>query len=394
MNQLSEILLYIFCFFPFVKFIPISFGTDTQPWALCFSIILFFFIVVRNWKLVIPTIYLKILSVSVISGVLIYIFQDWLPYTELKNNSNLATFRSILSIISMLVVTYVAYFMFSNLKYNEKYIKKIINIYLFVGIIQKYIDKSFLNIVLVEGRTSANRGVVALTSEPSFYAYICVVLFFFVYDFKKNRTIYMLNVIIQIIFLAESTTGLVYLIILFLFLIIKKMTMINLKKVVYYITGGMAGTLAILYMLYYMSLKLSDKRIGMFLNIFFSERSLKSIWDNLMFDKSFTIRIYNITESIGAFLTDFGLPHGFNSIRISSGYGTLLYQYGIFGAFIVFCLFKIIRDNYKNNEMGRAFSYAVTVIMFSSIQLSSPVIWFYIGYCLSRQRYFSGTYTN
>lgn len=58
--------------------------------------------------------------------------------------------------------------------FNENKIKKIINIYLIVGIIQKFGYRQFAYELLGNARTTVNRGVISLTSEPSFYGYMCV----------------------------------------------------------------------------------------------------------------------------------------------------------------------------------------------------------------------------
>lgn len=382
--DVSAIILYMVCCFPFVKLIPaLMMKTDTQPYAICYSIILCAFIIGKSKKIRISRDFFWICFNAFFFGCIIFFSQNWLPKTALSANDVFSTIRNIASIASMMIITYASYLIFSKVGFNERYIKISINIYLIIALIQKYVKADFLYEIIAGTRTTANRGVISLTAEPSFYAYICFFLLFFVYDFKKRKILYIINLIFQIVFLAESSVGCLYLAVLGCILILKRILLLDIKKLIPYIICGMFVMAGVVSLMYYFSVKMQNRRIGMFISIFFSGRNLNQIWQTLLYDASIAERLFHITESLGAFWSDYGMPHGFNAIRIESGFGTLLYQYGIIGVIILYLIVKIIKNNYVKDELGNTFACVVFIVMFSAIQLTSTILWFYIGYCLS-----------
>lgn len=119
-----------------------------------------------------------------------------------------------------------------------------------------------------------------------------------------------------------------------------------------------------------------ETRIAIFINKLVSDP--KSILN----DESVEQRMNHISLSVGYFISDCTLPHGFTkfitySKRIMSGYGAFLYEMGIIGAVYILYYFRLIWRSF-NFSTG----IAITIVMFSAIQVGNPMFALLIGYCL------------
>ena len=204
---LKDLLLYLFCGLPFLSlFIP--FPMDIQPYALLMA-----------------TIYLCIIGNIRIKKETILIFA-------------ICMFASVFAVISMLedrsdseifmiirkVFNYISFFVVSLSVYNsfcktnglvERWIKILILIWLVVGLIQTFWTPYFMKEFVANMRTSGNRGVTSLASEPSFYGYMMIFMGFLASRFKKrrDRIVFEGLCLLQIIFLAKSAVTLIYLVV-------------------------------------------------------------------------------------------------------------------------------------------------------------------------------------
>lgn len=82
------------------------------------------------------------------------------------------------------------------------------------------------------------------------------------------------------------------------------------------------------------------------------------------------------------------LPFGFTSIqnitgfsRIMSGFGAVIYEMGVIGIVLIAALiYIIIKAKYHQNHFVNAIF--ILILMFSAVQLASPLFSLYIGYCI------------
>ena len=367
MKKLVYILMF-FSFFPFVSFYNI--GTDIQPYAFVVAVLLIF--ICQPTK--VPKMMIPLFFVSAFAIAIYFIYGDY----------GMSSFRSLYNYMSITVITLATYIGISRIgRLDEKYIKLIINTWFIIGIIQKYIMADFLMFLVAGGRTSASRGITNLTSEPSFYGYMIIFALLFVLDFKKNRTIYILNLLIQLLIFSQSAISIVYLCIYIGLLVIKYFASFKMKKIW---IGIVIVVIISVGLRLYFSLY-PDSRATVLLN-----QLISNPIEVYLRDASVSARVDNIVLPINESFNSFLFPKGFASAndvfgfsRIMSGFGAPIYELGIIGVILITNIITIIykTKNHVNNKLNSIFIF---IIMFSAIQLASPTLAFYIGYLLNRQK--------
>ncbi len=359
-NKILEFLLYFFCFFPFIAFVNI--GTDMQPYAF-----------------LIATVYI-IFNTSLKS--------KWFDYTQIfflcyvaillvlsmTSNEYFTIIRSFFNYISVSIISLAVYISLKqNNGINEYYIKAFIIIWLLIGMIQLFVDRSFLGTIISNFRTSSTRGVCSLASEPSFYGYISFFFLIISYQFKNNRIIYILLSIFQIVVLAQSTVTISYVIIYYsITLLYKFVKNKNIKSILLIISA--MGILAISFAI--INKYLPNTRMVILIN------KMASNPLSILNDERVEQRFNHIKLAIESFCDSYGFPHGYAvfitySKRIMSGYGAVLHELGIIGAFYIVLWFVYISKAYDYSA-----AVAITIIMFSAIQVGNPIFCFFLGICI------------
>ena len=375
--KIIEILFYIVCFFPFVVVGGLSNGSDIQPYCLLISVPLsFFFTIKKTLEINLNAFFLYItLGIGIIIGTII-------PLTCHINISS--CFRYIATYIGMICISYVSYSLCRMKKnFNEKLIKIIINIWGMVGIIQLFSFRNFAYGIIANPRTSSNRGVISLASEPSYYGAVCVLLLLLTIDFKKNKFFYQVNLLIQILLIAKSSVSVVYLLCFcFLYLVYRlyKRNVKNIFVLAFLLTVG-------LLILYGVVRKTGNgQRITMFAEIFFKSENLNRALKMILKEKSVSIRWNDILFCLIGFMEYWGLPHGFATRIISSGYGSLIYTMGWIGVLCIIQIYFIVKKAYIRQKKyeTKVLPLFITIIMFSNIQLANPIFPFILGYYLYR----------
>ncbi|NNE16696.1 MAG: hypothetical protein HKO66_15855 [Saprospiraceae bacterium] len=194
--KLIAYIFIFFCFFPYLDFFNL--GTDTQPTAMIMSTIIIF--AYEKQKLNLPIILLWVL------------FIISLLFALGSTLDSFTTMKIIMNYLSPPLIAMAAYSIYRNqdFKLNFGIFCSILGIYFIVGVIQAYFISDFMTLFLNEGRgiMVGGRGVVSLTTEPSFYGSIC--LFFMVFsilNYDTKRNIYVaLFLLFQVVFLAKSAT--------------------------------------------------------------------------------------------------------------------------------------------------------------------------------------------
>jgi MFS-type transporter involved in bile tolerance (Atg22 family) len=104
-------------------------------------------------------------------------------------------------------------------------------------------------------------------------------------------------------------------------------------------------------------------------------------WNELLKDGSIEQRINGITQSFSVLIANRGLPNGFGGDRYFSGVGILIAEGGFISILLLCVIGKIIYDAYPR-KYRFIFVFGFMVTMLSSIPFSSPIVCFYLGYCL------------
>lgn len=368
-----ELICYIVIFFPFVKLLGINLATGDgiQLYSFFFMMMLSVFICKKkHFKIPksLAVLYFWIYMSVVISMLFSY------P-RDGRDIFLVARYVAIYS--SVITATYVGYFFIKqNGGIDEKKIKIFINIYFIVGVIQKFVNRNFMYFILANHRTSESRGVISVTSEPSYYAYMCIFFMILALEFKRQKEVYFFNALFQLIFLARSSIGVLYLMIWGMLCVLYCLRYINVKRLCIMSVFSLI-TIGIVYYLLHSS-AFSGQRLVFFLNILLENGSVEEKLDILLSDGSTFIRFTEIQKCIVGFFENLGLPNGLNTEVIQSGYGTFLYPLGIFGGVIIAIIFNIFCKGTKG--MNRfVVPIFLTIIMFSLIQISNPLFGYLVA---------------
>nr|WP_294867111.1 hypothetical protein [uncultured Pseudogulbenkiania sp.] len=361
---LVELFFLLCALFPWL-----SFGTnnlDTQPWPILGSIV---YLATRK-KWLKSSKFTVILIFSAIS-LLITLSDLILDFVAI---------RSFFSIATLLLVSYCAWLIKNNKVDISRALITSNIIWLLAGVLQKITNTEILSF-LVTVRTTMDRGVTGLAPEPTFYA---IFLFFISWillqesDFNPPKKIKLLISInsLAIIFLAKSSMGLLYLLIITTYFLIYKAWK-NPKILPAFIIT----LLAISYITFISIDRLGDSRIS---------QVLQKLTDNptllIQADASVNERTSHMIYSVKGFLDDFGLPHGPRAFseywehetsqsnglfwygsadKIMSWQGSLLYEQGFFGFIAIIIILTMFYN--KNNKVV---SY-MNMTLFLTITLSA-----------------------
>lgn len=363
LNKLVYFVFYMAMCFPFVGGRLVN--TDTQPWALFLAILLVIgrCFVTKCWE---RSGYIDLLTLYFGICVVIGLF------SVTKGLSVMSLARSGANYASIFFITIAVYQMLKEQGgLKEDWIKLAVWIWFAVGMIQRFVDRSFAYGLLSLPRTSADRGVVSLSGEPSFYGYMCIFFLLFAMEFKKHKLFYMAMLLFQIVFLAMSTITILYIMIFVVFYVLE-----DLAK-----RGWLGMSVACLGVILlfggYLAMRnlQSNNRLLKMLRGLYYDRSV------LFDDPSMNQRMDDIKSALSAFADNVGMPQGYSQYRIMSGYGAALYETGI-AAILIIVLFAVL---FAEGKHAFTIAASMTVIMFSAVQLACPALSFYLGYMLYKK---------
>lgn len=375
LSKFIIVLFYIFTFFPYLKIIDL--GTDTQINAFFISIVIVF---IYGFEIKIPK-EIKLLFLIMYISIIIGLF----------GMINFNFFRRVFNYITLFFVSFATYIVMNGQEEEkvEKYIKICINIWLVVGILQEITNQKFLTFLISGARTSATRGVLSLAPEPTYYGTMCIFFILLSIRFRKNRNLYIINCIVQIVFLAKST---MCTLILGLMLMIYGISKINKP---YFIFIAVAVFLTSIVTYNTIEEYMPNSRLYSII------KELDNPMDLLVEDASINQRVGHIYYSLKGSIENLGLPNGYNkwikyieeqhnpyfpwvapTISIMSGYGAAIFELGIIGIIIIIISFKSLKFYLKNKSNNIVFLLSLTLIMFTALPLSNPIYSFFIGYGL------------
>ncbi len=360
-DTILELLLYVNCFFPFLKFI--YFGSDTQPYALLAGILI---VVVSLWReRTMPKGAALLLLLGILMGAFAIIgFSQIGAYR---------VFRSYAVYATLMFIPAAAFFI---LKWkgglNEGVAKLCIFIWFFVGFMQNYVDSSFGYSLIVRHTTNLTRGVVGLATEPSTYGYMCMFMLLVAMQFQKKKALYIALLLIQICVFAGSSVTLVYLAAyVFAYLlneIVQARRYIALKIAL--VVG--CAAFGIFYVRNYVP---KTNRIRVLVDYVFENPA------KFFNDGSIKLRINDIVESFSIFWSNAGIPDGLSEYKYMSGVGLVLLEAGFIGVLILALIAVIIWRGYPK-RYRLMYTLGFMVMMVSAIPFSAPLCSFYLGVCL------------
>ena len=347
--MILQYIFLLFCFFPFVG--P-HIGTDMQPFALLMAIIL----LLLKGKIVIPENNARGLTFCVM---LIALF----TITSFAINDPFQVLKRLFSYVSIFLIPIAVYNCITLSKDKvERILKGTILIYLFVGLIQKYLYPGFMTQLMSYYRNPFGRGVCSLTCEPSFYGYMMFFFFLMATKFEKNKYIYLLLCLFQVVFLSQSVTVFLYFGIFAIFYFIGSHKFL-LKKVFAALAVVIFAILGVRFILYHMQGTRMYNLFYMFINGGFAQ---------LGQDQSVIER----NSSLKLAFSGYGLPVFLGKTTIMSGIGGIIYDMGVFGIPVIWCIFKPL---FKKKNILWVYGITIFICMFSAIQLSSPTLSLIIG---------------
>lgn len=363
-HTLFEFLTYFFCFFPYIKILPMN--TDTQPYAaiVCF----FVFIIKFNNKMNKSIVWLLILLIlSLTIGIL-----------------SLASsfFRDIFGFFSVFIICYSALFFLETRGFNEKLFYFFSLIWIIVGIVQLILDRSFLSFLLPSMRTSDTRGVTSLAVEPSYFGII--LLFFILINFLiDGKKIWYFIYSFCIILLSQSTMIILYLSLFFILYFFER------QKILFFFFSIIL--LALLLLISNLSI---NSRLIELLQQLIKIGPLALV----KLDTSINDRIGHIFYSFKGFVNNYFLPNGFDhwgtylakelpkqnffyglsTGRIMSTYGSCLFNLGFIGLILPIVYIKNILQ-IRQKDIKFVLFVFLNIFFLTAIPVAFPLIGFLLA---------------
>lgn len=371
MIKFIGIIFIVFSFFPYVSPIPNNF--DSQPFAMIFGL---FFLMLRFLNG--GGLSKQLISLVILLYVFIVLF---ILDIFLFNNFRLVA-RTLANYLSLCLLPVAFYYFLKQYGFPKIIFKFTILIYTFIALIQTFVSKYIFEF-LVHVRTTDSRGVTSLAPEPTFYGIICY-LFLLVIILsdtfsKKEKIIYGLLLVFQIILLAKSSMVILYLIFLAMAFLFTS-NLINIKNIVY-----MLGVFALsfFYVSHYNLLEGSRvfkiielaKVAGVYAfgqDASMNERlshiyiSFYGFFDNITLPGLFST-FKNLTERKEDISNGF-FWYGGTGNKIMSYWGTIIYEMGVFSILYISIVFRSV----SRNKLFMLFSFLIPLL--AAVPIANPVV--------------------
>ncbi len=401
-NSIQKKILFtclLACCFPYIKIFYAT-ESDLQPAALCLAV-------------------LFICSTLPILARTKYSLNKWVLFGGLAAPAIFAlvkvlietdfTLRSAAYYVSIPVFFLIGIESTRSKLWTPKLLLLITLVWLCVGLVQKYYDPDFCYSLLRAPRTTANRGVVSLAAEPSFYssqALMLLILNWLISPIRRHgNRIYIsasliteLLLIYQILALSQSFFGVM---LLAIFVTVR----LCLYKPAASMLTGITGLW--IWFIYgkniadYFEANFTGRRIFSLL-----AQGLRNPMEILLKDQSAGERITDIVLSFHSLNLEPILSpgsntsewfnfvnvhqHDFNFLkfaahgaRIMSGTGTAIFELGTMGMAIALC-FLLPLSNFSKKSVVVAFALSITLV--AAIPLSMPLVGIILGLAIAPTR--------
>lgn len=386
-------LFYFFCFFPYIQILP--FNTDSQPNALIIAAILCC-LGKRDAKM---NKSLFFLLLTLMCALIILI---------IKYPITLLGVRLVGGYVSLFLISYVAY---TSLKITNgipyKFFIFVVAGWSMVGVFQLFIDLNFFQFLLYREAHSdlleSGRGVNSLAPEPTFYGVVCLLLAIINQLCFRNEKYYRLILFACIaqIFIISRSSACIFIIILsfFIYIIYQVFYSIQYRKRYILFFLCIICFSVLFFMIDFSSLE--SYRIGRLLSLLQKKPSMF-----LVMDASVNERFNHTFFSLYGFLSDWGIPHGFDAftekvldirlsgtfsnlfieyfnpksyLRIMSGIGALFFELGAFAILPLYVIVKNFHSLRRVNSSSMFCLFLYLSIMLNAVPFMTALAPFIIG---------------
>ena len=299
--------------------------------------------------------------------------------------------RAVASYLTMVVCLIVSYDYVRNYGPPIRMIYFVNAVWLFIGIAE-LLDPSLASTFSVS-RTSEGRGVTSLAPEPTFFAVYLVfstwlILLSYKYKPTKFAGVVIVANVIAIIFLCKSSMGLLFLAIGISAILLYQFLRLRLKIPLFI---AVVAIVVGLYLVPNLENLLGSRMLGMADNI-----GINGIFTVFKDDESINSRLEHVVFSFDGLIRNFFLPGGFDTFgdmrevqlraydgffwtsettdKIMSFYGSICYEFGVFGVAIVFIFTKGLLRNrsilaYLETLTFSLFALAAIPVAFAPVYL-------------------------
>jgi len=399
-NTFSNILLFL-VLFPYLSILQTPF--DTQPFALIFSIIIFsIFLISKKDDLSFPF-PLMVLFIIFLYALGIYFIHSDSYYGM----------RSLAGYASVFFITLASYKTFKYISLKIYFFS--ISMWLFFGTVQLLFKKTFGSWLVPRMSTSIGRGVSSLSTEPSHYATFCIFLLILneiFYRIKKYNNRLYLIIIAMLVFqmiISLSGLGLLFLVVFSFAKCISVIIFDRSKKwyTIFIITiFSIFVILSLLYLPILQNTRVSTLFIKATNNpiaLLFSDQSIADRASHILL--SFYSLFYSygfglglgtwgdyahlLASSTGGIVNDLINVNLSVGGRIMSGWGSVIYELGIFGVLLILVFLSITFIGINKNKKMKSI-YILSMIIIGSIMLMAvPIAFPLFGYILGIFLYYA-----
>lgn len=358
-QEIVRRLFIVFCMCPFILQFP-GLSSDNQPYALLFGMLLILLCVHTAFDLIVKADFAKLLFFSAFIAVLVLLW----------GGITVGALRGFFNHLSLFIVPLAYGICFSKEeRHYEKMLKTLLLIWFFVAVVQLFVSRSFMTQIIANPRgRMADRGVLGLASEPSFFGISCFYFLHIAMKFKKNSILYMLIATVMGVVFAQSTMGIIFIVVFWVAYLFENIT--SKKGVILFITialGLSAGYT-------YLSNNDSDLRVFKLVNTFFEE-GFTAIYED---DESTNTRMNSIEQSLESFNGANFLPQGYGT-RIGSGYGGFLCELGLFAIIELLVISYGFSLQFTKTRSRILYFVLVSALLFSNTQIGNPQLLFVLG---------------
>lgn len=375
-RKFTYLLFFIFVFFPYIQFYDI--GSDSQPYSLVLSILIFFLI---KKKLSFPE---ALLLIVFLSSILIFFASEM----------NFGSIRSLFNYASLFFLSYVTSRVLISKRINfEIFLKSSIGVWSIVGFIQALYKRDFLNLIISNTRTTQMRGVTGLAPEPSSYGIVFIFFILFLLHTKyKHRNIYIFTCLVGVFFTAESALALL---VLAMLLFIYLLTHLSIKSALVSVIAGVTALFLIdefmvKTRLYVLTSKLSQEGYLLYMNdasihdrLFHVLFSLKGFFENFLFPNGFSAWKEYVYEQVKTSVDSEWINPAWISVgdRIMSGFGGAFFELGFLALLIPLSLAILLFRLYSHDLKKFFFFFlALNSLMWNAIPIGFSFFAFYLGF--------------
>jgi hypothetical protein len=367
---------FAFQFFPSVSFSLTN--MDTQPFAFIGAA--FCVLVTRPsypkyiWMLLIPA----MAALSIVS----------LGFLEVPD----------ITVAARSLITYFSPFIFAACAFQavksgfrlERYVRVAIWIWFLIGCTQRLINPLIFNF-LVDTRMGSGGGVSGLAPEPSFYGLTIMLMWLLLYYLRPTVAMsksYLFLVAFQVLFLSSAATASLVLLSAWAFWL-----MVNRPRV--FVAAFAATVLGAFFLSNSFTSQLESVRVLAFLSRLYDDPSTVFAYSTSGgFDDSVASRFLHVYRSVLHAFSDFLVPHGLyafsllgdevvakpdfylaggEAAKIMSGFGSAMYEIGIFAVPYFLATFYLLRAQSYFKARDKFFIAIVLFgCYFNSVTLAAP----------------------